>query len=97
MPLDGCPSTLVWLLSSMLAAHSPDGSLSLNCARLYAFCSVKSFSDSSLLCTISLIPVNHATLALGNLGSRIALNVFVMPPCTCTAPLFLLAGCDDEI
>ena len=33
VPLIGCPSTLVWLLSPMLAAHSPNGSLSLNCVQ----------------------------------------------------------------
>ena len=50
VPLVGCPLTLVWLLSPMLAAHSPDGALSLNCVQ-GRFLQRQVFS---LLCTISL-------------------------------------------
>ena len=92
-------SALVWLLLPMLAAHSPDGSLSLKCVQ---GCTL--FEASSLFPTVVYfaqfhfvvrIPVYHVTLALGNLQTRIASNVFVVPPCT--APLFLLVGCDGEM
>ena len=100
MPLVGLPSTLVWLLSPMLAAHSPDGSLSPNCVQGHTL-----FAASSLFPTVVSfaqfhsvvrIPVYLVTLVRGNLRNRIAPNAFVVRPCT--APLFrLLAGCDGEI
>ena len=82
------------------AAHSPDGSLSLDCvqgrtlsAALSLFPTIVSFAQFH---SVVRIPVYLVTLALGNLRSRIAPNVSVVPPCT--APLFLLlAGCDGEI